>query len=176
MFSRQRCFVLGLLSILTACATVPEQIRQYPAESISLKQAMADPESFRGARVRWGGEILKLDNQADATWVQVLARPLSRSARPKLEKTPLGRFEFYTEDFLDPAIFEPDREITVVGIVEGTFETTVGKRQVKIPLVKAEGYYLWPLAVTPRYPSCPPYQYYPYWRYHFGLYRYGVWW
>ncbi|MCX8049639.1 MAG: Slp family lipoprotein [Methylohalobius sp.] len=165
-------YLLGLFLLLSACATMPPELAGV-AESPSLDEVAAQPESFRGRRIRWGGTIIEVSNEADATFLQILAKPLDRTGRPEEDATPQGRFLMRTEQFLDPAIYLREREITVVGTGAGIAERQIGKRSVKLPLLEAERWHLWPKRErTPVY--YPYWWYYPYPMY----YRYGwpYWW
>lgn len=151
-----RC-LCPLLLLLSACATMPPQL-QGVVESPTLAQVSAQPEAWQGRMVRWGGLILAVENEPDITWIQVLAKPLDRLGRPQEDADPTGRFLIRTDRFLDPAIYSRDRELTVVGSLAGVVERTIGKRQVKLPVVQAERWHLWPKRESV--------QVYPYWWYY----------
>ncbi|HFD38399.1 MAG TPA: Slp family lipoprotein [Anaerolineae bacterium] len=154
------------LILLTSCATLPPEL-QGQTSPLTLSQVMHHPEAYQGKTVRWGGTILKLENAADQTRIQILARPLDRSGRPRADANPLGRFLAHTSAFLDPAIYAPGRELTVVGKLAGTTEVTVGQRKIRIPTVEAERWHLWP-----RRERKSPVVVYPYWWYGFGWWYY----
>ncbi|GAB6067796.1 Slp family lipoprotein [Methylothermus subterraneus] len=163
-----------LAVLLSGCASMPPEL-QGVAETPSLAQVSAQPDAWKGRTVRLGGVILVVENEPDATWIQVLAKPLDRIGRPQEDADPTGRFLIRTDRFLDPAIYTRDREITVVGQITGTIERTIGKRKVELPEVHAERWHLWPKREKIQAPV-----YYPYWWYYpYPLYyRYwpGYWW
>ncbi len=160
---------LSCFFLLSACSTLPPELDSPGLQPITLGQAMEDPEHYRGKRVRWGGKILELTNDAQDTWVQILAYPLDNAGRPKENATPLGRFVVHTSAFLDPAIYLPEKELTVVGTLAGLAERTVGKRKIKIPLLEARSWHLWPKRKQTPPPAPPPYWWYdPWWG---GCYR-----
>ncbi len=148
-----------LLLLLSACATVPPEL-QGPVVPATLVEVRAHPDDYRGRQVRWGGTILKLENGEKETRIQILARPLDRSGRPRLNVEPEGRFLAVTPAFLDPEIYPRGRELTVIGRIDGTAEITVGKRTIRVPVVAAERWHLWP-----KRKSNPPVMVYPYFRY-----------
>ncbi|BCX89681.1 outer membrane lipoprotein [Methylomarinovum tepidoasis] len=155
---------LGLLSLLAGCAGLPPEL-QGQAAPLSLAQVQAEPEKYRGQTVRWGGTILQVKNAAEATRIQILARPLDRSGRPREDGEPLGRFMATTPAFLDPAIYLPGRELTVLGTVTGSTEISVGERKLRIPLIAAKSWHLWPRrekqSPPPVYPTW--YWWYDFW-------------
>lgn len=168
---KRLCYFLPLL--LAACAIMPPELAGI-AESPSLDEVAAQPERYRGRPIRWGGTIIEVTNEADATWLQILAKPLDRSGRPQEDATPMGRFLMRTEQFLDPAIYLREREITVLGTGAGLAERTVGKRSVKLPVIEAQRWHLWPKRE-------PTPVYYPYWWYYpyplyYRYWPYYYWW
>ncbi|XSG84025.1 MAG: Slp family lipoprotein [Methylohalobius sp. ZOD2] len=161
------------ICLLSACATTPTELQAPDVEPLTLSQVSQNPEVYRGRRVRWGGTILAVENEADATWVQILGKPLDSSWRPKEDARPLGRFLVSTEAFLDPAIYTQGRELTVLGTLDDVAERTVGKREIQLPVVRIESWRLWPKRVEIQTPY-----YYPYWWYSPPYYRYwpGYYW
>lgn len=95
--------------------------------------------------VLWGGVIVDSRNMNDYTELTVLGYPLDSSQRPETAKTSIGRFLVRRPEYLEPLIYSPKREITVVGMVEEIKEDHVGDSPYRYPVVKAGGIYLWPL-------------------------------
>lgn len=98
--------------------------------------------------VLWGGVIIDIRNTSDHTELTVLGYPLDSSQRPETAKTPIGRFLVRRPEYLEPLIYSPKREITVVGMVEEIKEGRVGDSPYRYPVVKADGIYLWPIRNT----------------------------
>ena len=95
--------------------------------------------------------------QTDSTLVEVVARQLFRSGRPKETDQTLGRFMVTVADFLDPTVYEKGRQFTVTGTITGSMEQAIDAYQYNYPVVTAEAYHLWePVPQTSRY------DYYPY--------------
>jgi outer membrane lipoprotein len=136
---------------LTACAIVPTPL-QGDYAAITPRDAAANAA---GQRVRWGGEIIKVDPSADATCFEILARSLDSRARPTGADPSLGRFIACHGGFHDPEEFERGREMTVVGQVTGIDHGKVGDFDYAYPHVAADAIYLWPLRPlvvrSPRY-------------------------
>jgi outer membrane lipoprotein len=149
--------VAGLL--LAGCATSPEPIRSAPPDDLQLAAVRGDPDRYRGAVVRWGGQVAAVFNQRDETIVEIVARRLDSHGRPYDEDRSDGRFLVKSQGFLDPAIYASGRELTVHGSVEGMSEKTIGEYRYRYPVVRADTLYLWP----PRPPPEPVYRYDPYW-------------
>ncbi|MGD8710609.1 MAG: Slp family lipoprotein, partial [Ectothiorhodospiraceae bacterium] len=115
-----RLMVLALGAGLSACATLPESLSGAPAQSPDLPTVQVHTERYTGTRVLWGGTIAGVENRADSTLLEVVARPLDAEGRPDRDAASQGRFLATVKGFLDPAVFEKKRSITVVGTVEGT--------------------------------------------------------
>jgi len=127
-----------LLLTLGGCATVPAPIggafgARTPAD--------AGPD---GERVRWGGPIVATEPGASSTCLEILAKPLGADARPTETDRAFGRFLACREGFIDPAIFAPGREVTVVGRVNGRAPRTLGGFAYEVPRVEVEAIHLWP--------------------------------
>ena len=176
----------ALVLFLAGCATTtPEGLRE-PDNPIALSEARHDLDSSRGRNVRWGGTIVNITNRAADTQLEVLARPLTAGAQPNLDGQSEGRFLVRFSGFLDPEIYARDREITVVGILQGREPRAIGDFRYDYPVVRAARVHLWPKrpqqTYDNRYPYDPwwpspwypwgypyysPFPYYgpPYWRY-----------
>jgi outer membrane lipoprotein len=155
-----------LLSLaLAGCASdIPRPIREAPAEIIPLTQALQNPEQYRAAAVRWGGAIATVENRRDATWIEVVERPLGADGQPRDTDRSAGRFLARVDGFLDPTIFAPKRQVTVAGSLDGNSTRTIGEHLYTYPVVHVENIHLWPLlARVPPYYYHPPYYWYGPW-------------
>ncbi len=163
------CMVLSLL--LAGCASdVPKSISEAPAIEITHAQALAQADALKGREVRWGGAIARIDNRKEETWVEIVERPLTSDGEPGYSNSRGGRFIAVVEGFLDPAIYAPNRLITVAGTLDGVTTRSIGEFPYRYPLVKVGTFYLWPR--LPRHYYYPPYWYDPWypWRYPYPYY------
>lgn len=143
--------------LLTGCASnVPIPIRTGLSDQVSLAMVRTDPERFRTAPVRWGGEIIAIENRERETWVELLAHPLDSEGQPIIYETGEGRFLARIPGFLDPAVYATSRELTVTGWVEGQIVRPVGEYPYNYPLVNARIHYLWPKRRPMRYRRYDP--------------------
>jgi len=154
--------------LLTACASqVPDAIRMAPGNEVSVRTAQHSPKTYIGTQVRWGGDIISVENRPNETWIEVLSRPLDYAGEPNSDATSTGRFLARINGFLDPAVYAPEREITIRGQLESTIVRHIGKHPYRFPLVRVQVHYLWPkpsktddLWYDPWYPY--PYGYDPF--------------
>ena len=168
---------LGLmLLLLGGCASqIPAVIKLPPKPDIGLDQVKRDIGPYQDQYVRWGGEIISVENREDTTLVEILANPLKSYGRPNPDNAYQGRFIARVAGFLDPEHYKKGRQFTVYGKVENIINSQIDQHPYNYPLVNAGAYYLWPEYRYHRYAYPPypyPYYYYgPYYRHHIGFYH-----
>jgi outer membrane lipoprotein len=140
-----RLYLLLACLALSACVGLPSAVRDVPVKDVSYSEASEHLNSYKDVAVRWGGVIIDVDNEENFTLVQVLSYPLNFYGRPQLTKPSEGRFVIKSSEFLDPAVYAKDREITVAGALEGDIQRMIGKKAVQLPLLSSTAVYLWPV-------------------------------
>ncbi|MFP4560804.1 MAG: Slp family lipoprotein [Thiohalorhabdus sp.] len=168
-----RCFACVLAGLLLAgCASsIPEPIRDPEDGGPSLAAVRADPDAHLGKTIRWGGEIVEVENRPEHTEMQVVAKPLEYDARPADRDRSEGRFLVRFPGFLDPAVYAPGRRITVTGTVEEMLTRDIGEYAYRLPLVEGDGSYLWTREEDRPRPYRDPWHD-PWYRYHDPWYPY----
>lgn len=177
-----RWLLAGAVAALAGCAAqLPPAISEAPPGSPGVAEVRAAPEGHRGAAVRWGGTLAEVRNRAEVTELEIVARPLAGSGRPREGDGSEGRFIARVPGFLDPAIHARGRLITVAGRVAGVRRGTVGEYPYRFPVVEASAHHLWePLPDPPRAAPCWYDPWYPFgcspyhWR-HRGFWPYTYW-
>ena len=132
-----KLYLLLACLLLSACTGLPSAVENAPAMQLSYQQVSQDINNHKDTPVRWGGVIISVENQEQASLMQVVFHSLDYSGRPQLHKPGEGRFVVKSAEFLDPAIYAKDKEITVAGVITGDIERTVGKRIIQVPLLSA---------------------------------------
>ena len=135
-------FLAAALLLVGGCATAPKPLQGEFSALLPEQASVAQPA---GERVRWGGGIVTVSPTANQTCIEVLGRDLNESARPR--STPdliAGRFLACRSGFYDPAIFAPEREVTVTGRIDGYETRRIGEYDYQYPRVAADVIYLWP--------------------------------
>jgi outer membrane lipoprotein len=129
--------------LLTGCATggmqsnAPIQISIAPAIDVSYAEVIKDVPRHIGVNVRWGGQIIDVDEAEKITRLTVLAYPLNDQGQPQknLVKNFIGgRFMIETEAF---EALKGGRFITVYGTVSDRQVLRNGKLTNAIPVVTA---------------------------------------
>lgn len=133
------------LLALSACASdVPRAVREAPVESILPAAVLDAPATWRGHTVRWGGEIVGIENHKQETWIEIVEKPLYSNGRPVRTDISRGRIMAVVPGFLDPAVYAKQRSITIVGVLENPVSRTIGEYSYRYPVVRASSHYLWP--------------------------------
>ncbi|MDD3581300.1 MAG: Slp family lipoprotein [Desulfobacca sp.] len=174
-FGRGGLIIIGLgllLGLIAGCAPVfsPAVLQQVNRE-LSYDLVATDPEAYRGQTVLWGGVIEKTTPKEGNTELEIVQKNLGRQHRPKDGDTSLGRFLVNYFGFLDPAIYQEGRKITVIGEVQGLEVRKLGESDYRYPVVDAVNLHLWPKPMPlERYPYYwgPPYPYYYWGPYYWG--------
>ena len=175
-------FVAIALTTLSACSSVPSQIQTAPANDIQLQQVNLDVASQQGQYVRWGGQVVSIENTADATLIQIVQYPLNHFGRPITNRNSQGRFLARTPEFIDPIVYPAGTLLTFTGSINGSADRKVDQRSLTLPIVDIESMHNWPPIQQLVHRS--PYYYdpffSPYYRFHGSYwhhprYRYRYW-
>lgn len=168
-------FAIGVAATLAGCATIPAPLAGNDFVATTPQQVVAAKAD--GQRVRWGGEVIKVEPRADRTCFEILARELYSDARPKRRDASEGRFIACKQGFFDPAVYAAGRDVTVVGTVNGTERHKVGDYDYTFAKVDATEIYMWPKRVkyAPGYydPFWGPCWSDPFWGPGWGCSRWG---
>ena len=144
--------IAALAGLSGACMTVPPQLQ---GDVIQITPAQAREVGRPGLPVRWGGRIVATRPLGDRTCFEVIGSELSVYGRPRhMTEDGSGRFVACTAGYYDPAVFLKNRELTVIGRLDGFEAPPPGTFSYDRPRVVADSIHLWPPAPhqDPRYP------------------------
>jgi outer membrane lipoprotein len=162
----------GAALLLNACTPViSPQLMDQVDRSLTYSSLSRRPDEFTGKIVLLGGTIVQTVPKPGETEIEVVQKDLLSTGEPQLTDKSEGRFLVVVDRFLDPAIYRPERGLTVAGRVRGSMVRRIGEIDYRYPVVVALELHLWgePLP-PPAYPYYYPYAY-PYyfpgwwWRY-----------
>ncbi len=177
-----RVFFPFLMLLLSACSNLPMAIKEAPNPDWQLSQVAVQAEQHKGDAIRWGGQVVKVENDDNGSTIHVAQFPLNSFGRPDTDGVSQGRFLIHSVRFIDPYIYKDGTLITVAGIVDKKETVTIDKKTMALPVVTATQLYRWSKADYPRDPHYPyyydPFAFGPYygpglrpsWRYYNGLY------
>ncbi len=130
----------------------PKQALEKVDKSLSFRELQKDPERYRGRWVMLAGMIVDVKNLKEGTLIEVLQKPMDSRGRPLQGDVTEGRFIVSSEKFLDAAVYQKGRELTVVGEVAGSTVKLLSEIEYKYPVLAAKDLYLWEPAYTgPRF-------------------------
>ena len=170
----------GALALSGCASTPPAGLEAAGVDDVGPRAAQRAPQGRAGARVRWGGEILAVDNRPETTDVEIYGRPLRDDAEPAPTGGDGVRFIARVPGFLDPAEYEAGKRMTVKGRLAEPVTRPVGEYPYVYPVVEVEAHHLWPVYREPQ-PAYwrDPLYYDPWWPWRpWGAYPYGhpYWW
>ena len=171
LLDRRRLIPALAVGVLAGCASSPPAgLDVELADSPGQIEAQSEPDRHRRKIVRWGGEILAIENRTETTEVAVFGRELGANAEPRVDGGGGARFLAVIPQFLDPAEYRPGRTLTVVGRLNGLRLQSVGEYPYSYPVVDVDHHHLWPRSVAVPPPPAWYYPFYdPWWRW--GPYR-----
>lgn len=143
-------FVPLLLAALATggCATggIPKAMRAEVTPGVAFKEVLAAPENYKDTTVMWSGRILSVKNEKEGTTLQIIETPSDADGRPLTTDRSEGRFIAYVDRYLDRVVYRANREVTVIGKVDGARKLPLaeGEMEYVYPYVLAEHVHLWP--------------------------------
>ena len=156
--------VAALAWLTAACASAfPDDLLRTVERELTLAVLREAPDQHVGARVILGGEILATTPRPGQTEIEMLGRRLRRDSIPEWSDRSDGRFLVRSTQFLDPAVYAPGRQVTVLGTVTGSEERKLGELAYRYPILAAERIVLWPRPLAEPVPYPWPYFYDPFW-------------
>lgn len=157
---KKTCFSDGLtltgmalvLILLSSCSSViSRETLRGVNRTVTFSDLIKDPDRFMGQAILLGGEIIQVHNSVEETWIEILHRPLGANDRPREEAPSGGRFMVRHEGFLDPAVYQPGKMITVAGPVEEKRIQVLGEIDYTYPVVGDQEHSLWARDRNPRF-------------------------
>jgi outer membrane lipoprotein len=166
---------LAIIFIDSCAAPFSDELMHRIDEAVQFHNVQASPEVYQNKTVLWGGVIIETTNRENETSIKIRKTNLDFEKQPADTDDSEGRFIAVYPGFLDPAIYEKDRELTVIGTIKGVEIHPVGDIQYRYPVIQAQEIRLWekPRPYSPVYdPFWPPapfwwhrYPYWPHYRY-----------
>ncbi len=133
-----------VMAVLSCAAGVSEQARSQVTYMGTFAQVQAQPQTYTGETVMWGGKIVQTQPGNNQSELMVLQLELGSQNRPQDDDSSQGRFLARSKQFLDPALYPPGTLITVVGRLTGSEERLIGKMAYQYPVVDIIEAKKWP--------------------------------
>jgi outer membrane lipoprotein len=139
-------------ALLCGCSPpFPKELIDQVDRGLGFADLIRNPDRFRGKIVMLGGTIVELKNLKEGTRVEVLQRPLDGEGRPEWTDETGGRFLVDVPQFLDAAVYQPGRAVTIIGSVEGARRQPLGEIEYQYPVLTAKQVHLWSPTTGPRF-------------------------
>lgn len=139
-----RIFIVFMALFLSACSNVPVAIKTAPQPDVQLNQLNANNVmSHQGQKVRWGGQIVKVENDNNGSTLHIAQFPLNSYGRPVTDNDGDGRFIATSRDFIDPAIYKQGTLVTLAGTLTDNQVVTIDKKTMSLPVVQIRDIYRW---------------------------------
>ncbi|HAQ49133.1 MAG TPA: starvation-inducible protein, partial [Glaciecola sp.] len=111
--------------VLSACASLPPILETAKEQPLVTYEDVVMTTAAPGSMARWGGVIAQVENNAQASIIEVVHYPLKSDGRPNLRKASIGRFKVLIDGFIDPLVFKQERVVSVVGTIGDPIEGMV---------------------------------------------------
>lgn len=175
MFLNSITYLCGfaVIALLSACSThIPPEIKQPLEGSPVVEQVRDHVDDYLSQKVRWGGIILQIENKHNASELTIIALPLNEDGKPQNSDHSPGRFIAVIDEFVEPLVYSPERNITVTGKILRAETRKIGEFPYEYPVVQVEHYHLWPPKTESSYADYPPYPFYDpfYYPWHYPYY------
>ena len=150
---------LILFCLIFGCVVISQDLRSKVDSSLTFEEVFQNPWAYKGKTVLWGGEIIQtLPQKDDATVIEVLRWPLNWREAPRRTVSFQGKFLVLVKDHLDLSLYKREKDITVVGEIEGEIQGEEDQRlsdgTYRYPLVLSKELHLWKYYFCP-YSSVP---------------------
>jgi outer membrane lipoprotein len=131
--------------LLAGCASViSSKSRKLVDRSVSFTDLLNDPARYNGHFVMLGGGIVTLWNKSNgADELELVQLKINDRGEIVDATVSEGRFFAMSSTFLDPAIYQPGRLVTLVGEVQGTKTVQIGERESVYPVLLIKELHLW---------------------------------
>lgn len=110
--------------------------------TITFGTLRENPEAFIGKYTLLGGTIAAVKNTREGARLEVIQHDLDFMGMPKVSRKSGGRFLATTDAFLDPLIYKPGLEVSLVGKVTGKEVRSVDREIYTYPVVAIKEIYL----------------------------------
>jgi len=139
-------------ALLCGCSPpFPKELLEQVDRDLVFQDLFRDPDRFRGKSVMLGGTIVEIRNRKEGTQMEVLQRPLAREGRPVYTDETGGRFLVDVPQFIDAAVYQPGRAVTVIGSVEGARMQRLGEIEYRYPVLTVKQVHLWEPSTGPHF-------------------------
>jgi outer membrane lipoprotein len=130
--------------VFGSCAPpFPRELLEKVDRNIVFADMMKDPARYSGKLVMLGGMIVKTTNLPEETVIEVLQQSLDSDGRPLPTDETGGRFLVLVDRFLDAAVYQRGRSVTVIAEAAGARMQPLDEIEYRYPVLQARSVHLW---------------------------------
>jgi outer membrane lipoprotein len=147
MTLKRAVYILGvffMMLVMGCAAGISQQSRSKVTYTGSFSALQKTPDVHKGQVIMLGGRIIEVKTSPPLSELYVLQLALGTSGRPVNSDQSQGRFIVQTNQFLDPAVYQKDLFLTVVGALKGSKVLPIGGFEYAYPLLEPIEIKLWP--------------------------------
>ncbi len=147
MTPKQTVYILGIsfiILVMGCAAGISQQSRSKVTYTGSFSALQKTPDVYKSEVIILGGRIIETKASSPLSELTVLQLALGSSGRPENLDQSEGRFIVQTNQLLDPAVYQKDMLLTVVGTLKGSKVLSIGGFEYTYPLVELIEIKLWP--------------------------------
>ena len=138
-------FGIFFFILLTGCAAgISRQSQSLVTYTGTFSTLQKTPDAYKGQVVMLGGRIIATKTSSSLSEITVLQLALDSNGLPMNPDQSGGRFIVRTKKLLDPAIYQKDMYLTIVGTLKGSKVGPIGGFRYAYPLVEGIEIKLWP--------------------------------
>lgn len=125
---------------------VPESLEPRVDRTVTFREVLALPASYKGRVLVLGGEVLTAKRLRAGTEIEVLQLPLDGEEKPSRDRRQSqGRFLALQQEFLDPATVGEGTRVTLVGEVSGAKTHRLDDVEYRYPTLILKHLHVWPV-------------------------------
>ncbi|MDH4203890.1 MAG: Slp family lipoprotein [Desulfobacteraceae bacterium] len=146
-------YILGIFFIMfvMGCAAgISQHSRSKVTYTGTFSALQKTPDVYKGEVIMLGGRIIETKTSPSLSELTVLQLALDTSGRPVNPDQSEGRFIVQTKQLLDPAVYQKDMLLTVVGTLKGSKVGSIGGFEYIYPIVELIEIKLWPKGMRTR--------------------------
>jgi len=145
MKTKQWLAIIAIFSLIGCTSVISENTLKSVDKTVSYENVMANPDGHRDKVLLFGGTVLETIPMGEKTVIMILQHPLTSNDKPDIAAPSKGRCLVEVDGFIDPAVYGPGRQVTLVGVVIGKETRKLGQINYTYPVIKGTELYLWPL-------------------------------
>ena len=145
--------ILGIsfIMLVVGCASgISHQSRSQVTYTGTFSALQKTPDVYKGEVIMFGGRIIETKASPPLPELIVLQLALGSSGQPVDPDQSEGRFIVQSKQLLDPAVYQKDMLLTVVGTLKGSKVESIGGFEYTYPLVELIEIKLWPKGMQTR--------------------------